>query len=35
MEAEMIRPLRRAHRIIAFAWWLLLPLLAVAMWRQP
>jgi hypothetical protein len=31
----VIRPLRRAHRLVVFIWWLLLPLLAVAVWRLP
>jgi hypothetical protein len=30
----MIRPLRRAHRWMTAAWWLLLPLLAIAMWGR-
>jgi len=30
----MIRPLRRAHRVIVLAWWLLLPLLAAALWGR-
>lgn len=31
----MIRPLRRLHRVMVLGWWLLLPLLAVALWGRP
>jgi hypothetical protein len=31
----VIRPLRRTHRLVTVVWWLLLPLLAVAMWGRP
>ena len=31
----MIRPLRRTHQMLVFIWWLLLPLLAVAVWGRP
>jgi hypothetical protein len=31
----VIRPLRTAHRVLVAIWWLLLPLLAVAMWGRP
>jgi hypothetical protein len=30
----VIRPLRRAHRLLVLVWWLLLPLLAVALWGR-
>jgi hypothetical protein len=30
----VIRPLRRAHLLLVLVWWLLLPLLVVAMWGR-
>ena len=34
-EARVIAPLRRAHRWITAAWWLLPPVMAAAMWGRP
>jgi hypothetical protein len=31
----MIRPLRQAHRLLVLIWWLLLPVLAIALWGRP